>query len=130
MLFELLLILGLATSCAHVETGKATYYGSRGGQTASGERVDPKALTAAHRTLPFGTIVRVTAVKSGKRVDVGITDRGPYGRGRIIDLTPAGFARLAPLRYGVIDVRIEVVKEAPPRKARPRKAPRRKSRRR
>ncbi len=130
MLLELFIILALSSSCAHVETGKATFYGSRGGQTASGERVNPKALTAAHRTLPFGTIVRVTAVKSGKHVDVRITDRGPYGRGRIIDLTPAGFARLAPLRHGVIDVRLEVIKEAPPRKARPRKAPTRKSRRR
>lgn len=120
MVLELLLVLALASSCAHTETGKASYYGSRGGRTASGERVNPRALTAAHRTLPFGTIVRVTEVKSGKHVDVRITDRGPYIRGRVIDLTPAGFARLAPLARGVITVRLEVVKEAPPHKPRPR----------
>lgn len=114
MVAELLLILALATSCAHTETGGASYYGSRGGRTASGERVNPKALTAAHRTLRFGTIVKVTEVKSGKSVEVRITDRGPFIRGRVIDLTPAGFARLAPLARGVITVRVEVVKEAPP----------------
>ncbi|PKN47840.1 MAG: septal ring lytic transglycosylase RlpA family lipoprotein [Deltaproteobacteria bacterium HGW-Deltaproteobacteria-17] len=121
MVAELLLILALATSCAHTESGKASYYGSRGGKTASGERVNPKALTAAHRTLPFGTIVKVIEVKTGKSVEVRITDRGPYIRGRVIDLTPAAFARLAPLARGVITVTLEVVKEAPPR-------PRRKSR--
>ncbi|MBU1243706.1 septal ring lytic transglycosylase RlpA family protein [Myxococcota bacterium] len=126
MVAEVLLILALATSCAHTESGKASYYGSRGGKTASGERVNPKALTAAHRTLPFGTIVKVTEVKSGKSVEVRITDRGPYIRGRVIDLTPAGFARLAPLARGVISVTLEVVKEAPPR---PKRRPRGKSRR-
>ena len=120
MVLELLLVLALASSCAHTETGKASFYGRGGGRTASGERVNPRALTAAHRTLPFGTIVRVTEVKSGKHVDVRVTDRGPFIRGRVIDLTPAAFGRLAPLARGVITVRLEVVKEAPPRKARPR----------
>ena len=125
MVVEILLILALATSCAHTETGRASYYGSRGGKTASGERVDPKALTAAHRTLAFGTIVKVTEVKSGKSVEVRITDRGPFIRGRVIDLTPAGFARLAPLARGVITVRVKVVKEAPPRPKRPSRGKRR-----
>ena len=122
---ELLVLLTLLTSCAHTETGKASYYGSRGGKTASGERVDPKALTAAHRTLPFGTIVKVTAVDSGKSVDVRINDRGPFIRGRIIDLTPAGFARLAPLVRGVIPVRLEVVRKAPPKTRKPHRKRRR-----
>jgi rare lipoprotein A len=125
MVAEILIILALATSCAHTETGKASYYGRRGGKTASGERVDPKALTAAHRTLPFGTIVKVTEPRSGKSVEVRITDRGPFIRGRIIDLTPAGFARLAPLARGVIPVTLEVVKEAPPRPKRPARGKRR-----
>ncbi len=125
-MIPILLTLTLFCSCAHTETGKASYYGSRGGKTANGERVNPKALTAAHKTLPFGTIVRVTADRNGKTVDVRINDRGPFIRGRIIDLTPAAFAKLAPLRHGVIPVSIRVIQEAPPRKPRkPRKNRRR-----
>jgi rare lipoprotein A len=69
--------------------GLASIYGSDS-QTASGERFNPDELTAAHRTLPFGTRVRVTNHKNGRSVVVTINDRGPFVRGRIIDVTPAG----------------------------------------
>lgn len=76
-----------------------------GGRTANGERALPHRLTAAHRTLPFGTLVKVTHRKSGKSVVVRINDRGPFKKGRVIDLTPAaarvlgfdGFEGLAPV---------------------------------
>jgi rare lipoprotein A len=76
---------------ARSETGIASVYSTESGsRTASGERLNPAALTAAHRTLPFGTKVRVTNKKNGRSVVVTINDRGPFIRGRIIDLTPAG----------------------------------------
>jgi len=70
----------------------AAFYG--GGRTASGEVTGPAGLTAAHRTLPFGTKVLVTNVRNGKTVVVRIVDRGPYGRGRIIDLSRAAAREL------------------------------------
>jgi len=81
------LALGLAISPARAESGIASVY-SYGPLTADGERFNPRAMTAAHRTLPFGTLVRVT-ISSGRSILVRINDRGPYVRGRIIDLTPA-----------------------------------------
>ena len=110
MLPGLIFLIALSSGCAHLERGKASYYGSKGGKTASGERVNPRALTAAHRTLPFNTIVEVRSITTGKRVRVRITDRGPSIRGRIIDLTPAAFKRLAPLRHGVIKVTLKIIK--------------------
>lgn len=73
------------------QSGIASFYSVRssGARTASGERLNDGALTAAHKTLPFGTLVRVTA-DSGRSIVVKITDRGPFVKGRIIDLTPAG----------------------------------------
>ncbi|RTW47501.1 septal ring lytic transglycosylase RlpA family protein, partial [Pseudomonas aeruginosa] len=70
------------------DTGEASYYGSRhaGLRTASGERYNPNAMTAAHRTLPFGTRVRVTNLDNRRSVVVRINDRGPFRRGRIIDV--------------------------------------------
>ena len=87
---------------ARAETGVASVYAYDGEKTASGERANPRALTAAHRTLPFGTTVKVTNNKNGRSVVVRINDRGPFKRGRIIDLTPAaaqslGFDGLAPV---------------------------------
>ncbi len=109
-MLSLILALTLSAGCSGIERGRASYYGMTREKTANGERVDPKAFTAAHRTLPFGTIVEVTAPKSGRRVRVRINDRGPYIRGRVIDLTPAAFKALMPLRHGVIDVRLRVIK--------------------
>jgi rare lipoprotein A len=87
--------------------GVASVYGFKGdkhagARTASGERVNPQSLTAAHRTWPFGTMVRVTHKKNGRSVVVRINDRGPFVRGRVIDLTPRaaaalGFSGLAPV---------------------------------
>jgi len=84
------------------QIGIAAIYSHRGGKTASGETTNPSGLTAAHRTLPFGTMVRVTNRRNGRSVVVRITDRGPFTRGRIIDVTPAaaralGMSGLAPV---------------------------------
>ena len=92
--------------------GEATYYSDKiaGRKTASGERYDPAALTAAHRSLPFGTRVRVVRVDTGNSVLVRITDRGPFGKpSRIIDLSKAAARQLDMLRAGVIRVRVEVL---------------------
>ncbi|MFO7605252.1 MAG: septal ring lytic transglycosylase RlpA family protein, partial [Desulfurivibrionaceae bacterium] len=67
------------------------------------------AKTAAHRTLPFGTRVRVINIKNGKSVTVTVTDRGPYVKGRIIDLTRAAFSKIGDLDRGTVKVRIEVI---------------------
>jgi len=75
---------------AQAQTGIASIYAYKGEKTANGERAQPSGLTAAHRTLPFGTRVRVTNKKNGRSVVVRINDRGPFIRGRIIDMTPAG----------------------------------------
>jgi rare lipoprotein A len=92
---------------ALAQSGIASVYAYDGGRTASGERASPGALTAAHRTLPFGTMVRVTNRSSGRSVVVRINDRGPFVHGRIIDLTPAaaralGFSGLANVEVDVV----------------------------
>ena len=79
---------------SHAESGQASVYAYAGGKTASGERSNPDALTAAHRTLPFGTKVKVTNTRNGHVVVVRINDRGPFKRGRIIDVTPAAAKQL------------------------------------
>ncbi len=92
------------------QSGQASWYGIEGGpKTASGERYNPSGLTAAHRTLPFGTKVRVTSLKTGKAVTVRINDRGPFHRRRIIDVS-AGAAEVIGIKNdGVGDVRMEVL---------------------
>lgn len=93
-------------------TGYATWYGGAfaGRKTASGERFDPRAMTAAHRSLPFGTWVEVTRESTGQSVRVRITDRGPFGDpARIIDLSRAAAERLDMLRTGVARVSVRVV---------------------
>ena len=94
-----------------VERGKASYYHDslHGNQTASGERYDRNALTAAHRELPFGTLVEVTNLKNGRSVKVRINDRGPFVRGRIIDLSRRAAERLDLLRDGVVAVEVEIL---------------------
>lgn len=92
--------------------GKATYYGDSlaGHKTANGDRYDPKAFTAAHRTLPFNTIVRVVREDTQRYVYVRINDRGPFGNAqRIIDLSKIAAERLGMLRAGVVKVRVEVL---------------------
>ncbi|HEX2872147.1 MAG TPA: septal ring lytic transglycosylase RlpA family protein [Polyangiaceae bacterium] len=103
--------------------GSASYYSDAlaGRSTASGAPYEPSAFTAAHRSLPFGTVLRVTRVDGGQSVLVRVTDRGPYGpRGRILDLSRAAADRLGMLRAGVAKVKVEVL-EYGPRKARRRR---------
>jgi rare lipoprotein A len=91
----------------------ASWYGKElaGHKTASGERFDPGKLTAAHRTLPFGTQVRVTRVKTGRSVVVRINDRGPFSKKRIIDLSEAAARAIGMIEAGVTKVQLEVVRE-------------------
>lgn len=96
----------------HVQMGYATWYGQRfaGRTTANGERFDPNAMTAAHRTLPFGTWVDVRRVDTGASVRVRITDRGPFGHeDRIIDLSRAAAQRIGIVKAGVGRVEVRVV---------------------
>jgi rare lipoprotein A len=98
---------GSAQSDAY--SGKASWYGGRhhGGPTASGERFNKNAMTAAHRTFPMGTRVRVTNLRNGRTVVVRINDRGPYSKGRIIDLSEAAARKLDMIEAGVVPVRLE-----------------------
>lgn len=91
-----------------VQRGYASWYGESQ-MTASGERFDRHALTAAHRSLPFGTRVRVTNQHNGRSVIVRINDRGPYGHGRIIDLSEAAARQLHMIDAGVAPVTLEVM---------------------
>ncbi|PAP79490.1 hypothetical protein B1759_14295 [Rubrivirga sp. SAORIC476] len=93
----------------HIGTGRASYYGERfrGRRTASGERFDPDALTAAHRTLPFGTRLRVTNERNGRSVVVRVTDRGPFHGSRILDLSKGAARRIGMVQSGTARVRIE-----------------------
>jgi rare lipoprotein A len=94
-----------AVSTAHSQSGIASIY--HAGKTANGEFPRPSTMTAAHKTLPFGTLVRVTNRQSGRSVVVRINDRGPYVRGRIIDLTPAAARAIG--CQGLRRVDVEVV---------------------
>lgn len=88
----------------------ASYYGREsGGRTASGQRMNPGAMTAAHRTLPFGTKVKVTEPRSGRSVVVTINDRGPYVAGRVIDLSRAAAQSISMTGAGVAPVSIAVL---------------------
>lgn len=91
--------------------GRASWYGPRfhGRRTASGERFNAGAYTAAHRSLPFGTKVRVTNLRNGRAVIVRINDRGPYSGGRVIDLSKAAAQAIGMIRSGTAPVRIEIV---------------------
>jgi len=99
------------SSTSYQETGKASFYANKyqGRQTASGERFNQNAKTAAHKKLPFGTRVKVTNVSNGRSVVVRINDRGPFIKGRIIDLSESAFSAIANTRLGVIDVVVEII---------------------
>ena len=99
------IMAAIAVCPVHAESGRAAFYS--GGRTASGEVTGPNGLTAAHRSLPFGTRVRVTNKRNGKTVVVRIVDRGPYGRGRIIDLSRAAAVELDMISAGTAVVSIE-----------------------
>jgi len=100
-----------AAYTGYAEVGHASYYGAKwhGRTTANGERMDVYAMTAAHKTLPFHTRVRVTMLSTGKSVIVRINDRGPFVKGRIIDLSDEAARRIGLIGAGVAKVRIEVL---------------------
>lgn len=105
-------LTGLANNVpGHTQTGVASYYHDKfhGRKTASGERYDKMAATAAHRSLPFGTRVRVTGIKTGKSIVVKINDRGPFVKGRIIDLSRRAARELGMIQRGVGKVLVEVI---------------------
>jgi rare lipoprotein A len=102
-------LLAFTGISAQAQTGIASVYSTREGssRTASGIPLRDGALTAAHKSLPFGTHVRVTNLRNGRSVVVTISDRGPYVAGRVIDLTPAGARAIA--MDGLARVRVEVI---------------------
>jgi rare lipoprotein A len=117
----LVLALGVLSACTVLpvgwtgrQAGLASWYGPgfRGRRTASGTVHTGAALTAAHRSLPFGTLLRVTNLRNGRAVVVVVDDRGPFVRGRVIDLSLAAARRLGMVRDGVVPVRLEVVRWA------------------
>jgi rare lipoprotein A len=91
------------------QCGGASWYSLPGNRTASGDRMNPSAMTAAHKTLPFGTKVRVVDQRSGKSIQVTINDRGPFIKGRIIDLSKAAATKLGFRNAGHTKVCIERV---------------------
>jgi rare lipoprotein A (peptidoglycan hydrolase) len=97
------------------QTGIASWYNEKGRLTADGEKYDPTKLTAAHRKLPFNTIIQVTNRENGRVVRVRVNDRGPYVKNRVLDLSEAAAKALDMKTEGVTPVKIEVLKEpAPP----------------
>ncbi|XP_054163598.1 probable endolytic peptidoglycan transglycosylase RlpA [Oppia nitens] len=94
-------------SCISCESGECSWYGTglKGALTASGEKFDPNALTAAHKTLPFGTMVRVSC--NGRTVVVRINDRGPFVAGRILDLSVAGGQQLNIINAGLCQCTVD-----------------------
>ncbi len=114
LLIHIIILFGI-TGFAYGETGYASWYGGKfqGRQTASGEIFDTNKLTAAHKTLPFGTVVEVTNLDTGKSVQVRINDRGPFVEGRIIDLSRTAATKIGMMATGIAPVKVEIVKTAP-----------------
>lgn len=98
-----------AAACRIVDEGKASYYGDKfhGRRTASGERFSQQDLTAAHRTLPFGTELLVENKNNGKAVLVRVNDRGPFIKGRVIDLSKAAAQEISMIGSGVVPVSVK-----------------------
>jgi len=117
-IFNLFLLAGCLfclSSCARkiTESGKASYYADKfeGRRTASGETFHQNAMTGAHRTLPFGTKVKVINLANGRSVKVRINDRGPYAQGRVIDLSKKAARKLGIVSTGVAPVEIQYKKK-------------------
>ncbi|MDT0631117.1 septal ring lytic transglycosylase RlpA family protein [Rubrivirga sp. S365] len=100
-----------APAVSHVEGGEASYYGDElaGNPTASGEPFEPDALTAAHRSLPLGSRLRVTNVHTNESVVVRVNDRGPYAEDRVLDLSEAAAREIGMVKRGTADVRLELL---------------------
>lgn len=109
MAASLAVATGFAAGPAMAQCGQASWYALHS-RTASGERMNPAAMTAAHRSLPFGSHVRVTNKRNGRSVVVRINDRGPFVRGRIIDLSKAAASRLGFIGRGKTSVCIAEAK--------------------
>jgi rare lipoprotein A len=111
MLRCIMLLLILVGSTDMVKAQEASYYGDyfKGRPTASGEIFDPDLLTAAHKTLPFGTIVKVRNIKNGKTVTVKINDRGPFVGERAIDLSEGAAREIAMIDDGVALVELTII---------------------
>ncbi|MBS1680611.1 MAG: septal ring lytic transglycosylase RlpA family protein [Bacteroidetes bacterium] len=109
----LFLVFTVCSSQAQIQTGKASFYADKfeGSPTASGEKYHAHKFTAAHKSLPFGTVVRVTNLANHETVDVTINDRGPFVEGRVIDLSKAAAEKLKFFNQGVAEVSIEVIDE-------------------
>jgi rare lipoprotein A len=110
-LLSILFCFSLATAMAQVQVGKASFYADKfeGSPTASGEKYRAARLTAAHKTLPFGTKVRVTNLANNESVVVTINDRGPFVEGRIIDVSKSAAERLSFFNQGTTEVKMEIV---------------------
>lgn len=111
LIFSSFLSLIFSLSYGQVQTGKASFYADKfeGTPTASGEKYRHSKLTAAHKTLPFGTRVRVTNLSNNESVEVVINDRGPYVENRIIDLSKAAAEKLGFINQGLAEIRLEVI---------------------
>src|SRR5687768_6242776 len=111
LFFTLLFKLIVLAAVAQVQTGKASFYADKfeGSPTASGEKYKRNKLTGAHKTLPFGTRVKVTNTANNKSVEVIINDRGPWVENRIIDLSKAAADQLGFINQGLADVQLEVI---------------------
>ena len=98
---------------AQTQSGKASYYSKRatGSRTANGERLHHDSLTCAHRSYPFGTILKVTNVLNGKQVFVRVNDRGPFRKGRIIDLSWGAAKAIGMIAQGIASVTVEKLDE-------------------
>lgn len=107
----LIIIVGFTTLQAQTQSGKATFYakGATGARTANGERLHHDSMTCAHRTYPFGTLLKVTNPKNGKEVIVRVNDRGPFVKGRIIDLSWGAAKALGIIAQGVAMVEVKKV---------------------
>lgn len=104
-------LLSAAVAFGQVQTGKASFYADKfeGSPTASGEKYKHSKLTAAHRSLPFGTKVRVTNMANNETVEVIVNDRGPYVDNRVIDLSRSAAEKLGFVNQGLAEVKIEVI---------------------
>lgn len=118
--FAFLLLIGCSSTGSSriqgfTERGTASWYGPNfdGKPTASGEKFNQSAMTAAHKTYPFGTVVRVTNLRNGRSVEVRINDRGPFVKGRIIDLSRGAAKKIDMIQAGTVPVRLDVLRWGP-----------------
>ncbi|MFM7850524.1 MAG: septal ring lytic transglycosylase RlpA family protein [Flammeovirgaceae bacterium] len=111
LLFSILCVMVFHVSHAQVQTGKASYYADKfeGTPTASGEKYRGSKMTAAHKTLPFGTIIKVTNLANNEWVELEVNDRGPFVEGRVLDVSKAAAEKLGFFNQGIADVKIEVI---------------------